>query len=110
METQNHNTKMGLLINAASLRAGSLRKLAKKVHTSPAALIALRNGERPPHYKMNGRLKAAAGENPAKAFIDAVIEDLAGTEDEAEKEAAAAFIAISAMLDAKSAAPALARG
>lgn len=98
------------LIGQATERAGGLRQLGKLIDLNPSTLVAMRKGERPANYRVRAKLRAVLGEHPASAVLAAVTEDLQQSTNATEKEAAAALIAISAMLDAKSNTLALERG
>lgn len=77
-----------LLIDKAIPIAGSQRKLAALLEMEPANLIKMKKGERPANWKVRGKLRAITGEEPARAFVSAMLEDLEKSENEDEKKAA----------------------
>ena len=76
------------LIEKASQVAGSQRKLAALLELNPSNLIEMKQGKRPCNWRVRGKLRAILGEDPARAFIAAMKEDLETSENEDEKKAA----------------------
>ena len=93
-------TSLKELIDQASSIAGSLRKLAGLLEMNPAHLSDMRNGKRPCNWRVRGGLRAITGEDPARAFMAAIAEDLAASEKPDEKKAAESFAAILAAFPA----------
>lgn len=89
--------ELNLLITKASKIAGSLRKLATMLEMNPAHLSDMKNGRRPANWKVRGKLRVILGEDPARAFMAAMLEDLEGSQNEEEKKAA---LGLRAALDA----------
>ena len=87
-------TSLEILIEQASSVAGGLRKLAALMEMNPSNLIAMRKGERPCTWRTRGKLRAIAGEDPTRAFIAAMAEDLEQSENADEKKAADGFKAM----------------
>ena len=82
------------LIEAASKAAGSQNKLAALLDTTAPTLIQMKKGERPANWRIRGKLRAIVGEDPARAFMAAMAEDLEQSEREDEKKAADGFQAM----------------
>lgn len=82
------------LIEAASKAAGSQNKLAALLDTTAPTLIQMKKGERPANWRIRGKLRAIVGEDPARAFMAAMAEDLEQSEREDEKKAADGFKAM----------------
>jgi len=76
------------LIEKASEVAGSQRKLAALLEVNPSNLIEMKQGKRPCNWRVRGKMRAILGEDPARAFIAAMKEDLETSENEDEKKAA----------------------
>lgn len=76
------------LIEKASEAAGSQRKLAALLELNPSNLIEMKQGKRPCNWRVRGKMRAILGEDPARAFIAAMKEDLEKSENEDEKKAA----------------------
>ena len=87
-------TSIQALIEDAQTQAGGLRALARTIGTTAPTLIQMRNGDRPANYKVRARLRVVLGEQPARAYIAAVAEDLAESDNAMEKEAAAQLLAV----------------
>lgn len=85
------------LIEQASLIAGSQRKLAALLDVEPSNLIEMKKGRRPCNWRVRGKLRAITGEDPTRAFIAAMAEDL---ENSTNPEEVAAALGFRAMLDA----------
>lgn len=78
-------------IDAAAAIAGSQRKLADLLELDHANLVKIKNGERPCNWRIRGKLRAVLGEDPARAFMEAMAEDLAGSANPDELSAAESF-------------------
>lgn len=76
------------LIEKASEVAGSQRKLAALLELNPSNLIEMKQGKRACNWRVRGKMRAILGEDPARAFIAAMKEDLEFSENEDEKKAA----------------------
>lgn len=76
------------LIEKASEVAGSQRKLAALLELNPSNLIEMKQGKRACNWRVRGKMRAILGEDPARAFIAAMKEDLETSENEDEKKAA----------------------
>lgn len=89
-------TPLGIaeLIEEASKVAGSQTKLAALLDTTGPTLIQMKQGKRPANWRVRGKLRVILGEEPARAFVAAVAEDLASSENEDEKKAADGFEAM----------------
>lgn len=85
------------LIEAAAEVAGSQVKLAALLDTTAPTLIQMKQGKRPCNWRVRGKLRAVLGEDPTHAFMAAMAEDLAQSENADEQIAAAGF---RTMLDA----------
>ena len=79
------------LIDAAAQHVGSLRKLGAILDMNPSNLTEMKQGKRPANWRVRGKLRAILGEEPAHAFMAAMAEDLALSENEDEKKAADGF-------------------
>lgn len=86
------------LIEQAAEIAGSQKKLADLLEIAPANLIQMKQGKRPANWRVRGGLRAILGEEPARAFMAAMAEDLEVSEKADEKKAAEGFKAILAAL------------
>ncbi|MGJ7569625.1 hypothetical protein ACSFBX_03725 [Variovorax sp. RB2P76] len=82
------------LIEAAAEVAGSQVKLAALLDTTAPTLIQMKNGTRPCNWRVRGKLRAVLGEDPTRAFIAAMAEDLEQSENADEKKAADGFKAM----------------
>ena len=82
------------LIDDAGLVAGSLRKLAALLEVSPSNLVEMKKGQRPANWRVRGKMRVILGEEPERAFMEAIAEDLEQSEREDEKKAAEGFRAI----------------
>lgn len=85
------------LIDKAAEIAGSQRKLAAMLEIEHANLVKIKKGERPANWRIRGGLRVILGEDPARAFIAAIAEDLENSEKPDEKKAAQG---LAAMLEA----------
>lgn len=79
------------LIEAAAKVAGSQVKLAALLDTTAPTLIQMKQGKRPCNWRVRGKLRVVLGEDPARAFIAAMAEDLALSENADELSAAEGF-------------------
>ena len=79
------------LIEAAAEIAGSQVKLAAMLDMAAPTLIQMKNGTRPCNWRVRGKLRAVLGEDPTRAFITAMAEDLEQSERADEKSAAEGF-------------------
>ena len=79
------------MIEEASAIAGSQRKLAEQLDVDAASLIQMKQGKRPANWRVRGKLRVILGQDPAHAFVAAMAEDLATSENADEKKAAATF-------------------
>ncbi len=86
--------ELNLLIEKATTIAGSQRKLAALLDMEQANFAKIKKGERPANWRVRGKLRAVLGEDPAHAFMAAMAEDLATSENEDEKKAADGFKAM----------------
>ena len=82
------------LVEAASIEAGSQRKLADLLELNVASLIQMKQGKRPANWRVRGKLRVILGEDPTRAFVAAMAEDLAASENADEKKAADGFKAM----------------
>ncbi|WP_206169267.1 hypothetical protein [Variovorax gossypii] len=82
------------LIDEAAEIAGGLRKLAAALDMNASNLLAMKKGERPCNWRVRGKLRAIVGEDPTRAFIAAMAEDLEASENADEKKAADGFRAM----------------
>ena len=76
------------LIEKATEAAGSQRKLAALLDVHASNLVEMKQGKRPCNWRVRGKMRAILGEDPARAFIAAMKEDLETSENEDEKKAA----------------------
>ena len=90
--------KISQLIERATEKAGSQRKLAKLLEMAGPTLIQMKQGKRPANWRVRGKLRAILGESPEHAFMAAMAEDLEQSENEDEKKAASGFKAMLAAL------------
>lgn len=95
------NAKLNELIEKAALKAGSQNKLAAMLDMEPSNLIKIKKGERPANWRVRGALRAILGEDPARAFMTAMAEDLEQSEQPDEKKAAEGFKSILAAFPAE---------
>ena len=87
-------TEIKPLIEAASLAAGSLRKLAAILEMSPSNLVEMKQGKRPASWRVRGKLRAVLGEDPTHAFMAEMADELDSSENEDEKKAASGLNAM----------------
>lgn len=88
------------LIEQAEAIAGGVRPLARLLDMNASNLLAMKKGERPANWRVRGGLRAIVGEDPARAFMAAMAEDLEKSEKPDEKKAAESFAAILAAFPA----------
>jgi hypothetical protein len=82
------------LIEQAAKVAGSQKKLADLLELAPANLIQMKQGKRPANGRVRGGLRVILGEEPARAFVAAMAEDLEKSEKPDEKKAAESLAAM----------------
>lgn len=82
------------LIERAAEAAGSQRKLAALLEIYPSNLVEMKQGKRPCNWRLRGKMRAILGEDPARAFMSAMTEDLDASENEDEKKAAEGLRAV----------------
>ena len=68
------------------LRVFSQRKLAQLLETTGPTLIQMKQGKRPANWRVRGKLRVILGEDPTRAFVAAMAEDLAASENADEKK------------------------
>lgn len=83
METDN---QIHDLIEAAAEASGSLRKLATALDMNPSNLVEMKQGKRPANWRVRGKLRVILGQDPAHAFVAAMAEDLAASDNADEKK------------------------
>ena len=88
------NDELISLIESAAAIAGSQRKLAAMMDMEHANLAKIKKGERPANWRVRGKLRVILGEDPTHAFVAAMAEDLAASENADEKKAADGFEAM----------------
>ena len=88
------NDELISLIESAAAIAGSQRKLAAMMDMEHANLAKIKKGERPANWRGRGKLRVILGEDPTHAFVAAMAEDLAASENADEKKAADGFEAM----------------
>ncbi len=86
--------QLEFLIDEAAKAAGSLRKLGAVLEVNPSNLIEMKQGKRKANWRIRGGLRAILGEDPARAFMAAMAEDLEGSELPDERKAAEGFQAM----------------
>ena len=82
------------LIESAAEVAGSQRKLAALLEVNPSNLIEMKQGKRACSWRLRGKMRVILGEDPTRAFVAAMAEDLAASENADEKKAADGFQAM----------------
>lgn len=83
--------KINDLIERAAAAAGSQRKLASLLDVHPSNLIEMKQEKRACGWRVRGKMRAILGEEPAHAFMAAMVEDLESSQNEDEKKAADGF-------------------
>lgn len=86
--------ELNLLIEKATSIAGSQARLAEMLELHKSNISQMKQGVRKANWRIRGKLRAIAGEDPAHAFIATMAEDLEGSEDEDEKKAAESLAAM----------------
>ena len=86
--------QLNLLIEQAAKAVGSQTRLAKILGIPKSHISQMKAGTRTATWKVRGSLRAIAGEEPARAFMTAMAEELEHSEKEDEKKAAEGFKAI----------------
>lgn len=74
------------LIEKASEAAGNQTKLAEILGIPKSNLTQMKQGKRNANWRIRGKMRAVLGEDPAHAFMAAMAEDLAQSENEDEKK------------------------
>ncbi|WP_284409223.1 hypothetical protein [Acidovorax sp. SUPP2539] len=82
------------LIERAAEAAGSQRKLAALLDVNPSNLIEMKQGKRACSWRLRGKMRVILGEEPARAFVTSMAEDLSASDNEDEKKAADGFAAM----------------
>lgn len=82
------------LIERAAEAVGSQTRLAEILEIPKSHISQMKAGKRTANWKVRGSLRAIAGEEPARAFMAAMAEDLEQSEKADEKKAAESFKAI----------------
>ncbi|WP_182284071.1 hypothetical protein [Comamonas testosteroni] len=80
--------EINVLIEKAAKAAGSQTRLADIVGIPKSHITQMKQGKRPVNWRVRGKLRAVAGEDPAHAFVASMLEDLNDSENEDEKKAA----------------------
>lgn len=86
-----NTTEIAEMIEKAAEAAGSQRKLAAMLDMTAPTLIQMKQGKRPANWRVRGKLRVILGEDPARAFVAAMAEDLEQSENQDEKKAADGF-------------------
>ncbi|QPS10785.1 hypothetical protein I6G66_12660 [Delftia acidovorans] len=79
------------LIEKASAKAGNQVRLAELLGIPKSHITQMKQGDRPMNWRVRGKLRAILGEDPAHAFMAAMVEDLETSDNEDEKKAANGF-------------------
>ena len=82
------------LIDAAAKKVGSQARLARTLGLLPQNLAEMKHGKRAMNWRLRGHLRATLGEEPTRAFVEAITEDLEKSENPDEQKAAAGFRAM----------------
>ena len=93
--------ELNLLIEKATVIAGSQNKLAKMMEMNPSNLVEMKQGKRRANWRVLGKLRAILGEEPARAFMEEMALELEQSESTDEKKAAEGFRAILAAFPEK---------
>lgn len=83
--------ELNSLIEKASEAVGSQARLAEILGLHKSNLTQMKQGKRAANWRIRGKMRAVLGEDPAHAFMAAMAEDLAQSENEDEKKAAEGF-------------------
>ncbi len=86
--------ELNLLIEKATVIAGSQNKLAKMMEMNPSNLVEMKQGKRRANWRVLGKLRAILGEEPARAFMEEMALEREQSESTDEKKAAEGFRAI----------------
>lgn len=81
------------LIDEASAAAGSQAKLAELLGLHKSHITQMKQG-RSANWRVRGNMRVILGEDPTHAFVAAMAEDLAASENADEKKAADGFEAM----------------
>lgn len=82
------------LITEAAEKVGGQNKLAAILEMDNGNLAKIKKGDRPANWRVRGKLRVILGQDPAHAFVEAMAEELATSDNEDEKKAAAGFEAM----------------
>ena len=82
------------LIDEASAAAGSQAKLAELLGLHKSHITQMKQGTRSANWRVRGNMRVLLGEDPTHAFVAAMAEDLAASENADEKKAADGFEAM----------------
>lgn len=82
------------LIDEASAAAGSQAKLAELLGLHKSHITQMKQGTRSANWRVRGNMRVILGEDPTHAFVAAMAEDLAASENADEKKAADGFEAM----------------
>ena len=82
------------LIDEASAAAGSQAKLAELLGLHKSNITQMKQGLRSANWRVRGNMRVILGEDPTHAFVAAMAEDLAASENADEKKAADGFEAM----------------
>ena len=82
------------LIDEASAAAGSQAKLAELLGLHKSHITQMKQGTRSASWRVRGNMRVSLGEDPTHAFVAAMAEDLATSENADEKKAADGFEAM----------------
>lgn len=82
------------LIDEASAAAGSQAKLAELLGLHKSHITQMKQGTRSASWRVRGNMRVILGEDPTHAFVAAMAEDLAASENADEKKAADGFEAM----------------
>ncbi|AVO48128.1 hypothetical protein C6568_01790 [Melaminivora suipulveris] len=85
---------LNLLIEEASSIVGSQARLAELMGMHKSHITQMKQGTRAASWRVRGKLRAILGEDPTHAFMAAMAEDLAQSENADEKKAADGFQAM----------------
>ena len=82
------------LIEKATAVVGSQKKLAEILDIAAPSLIQMKQGKRPANWRIRGKLRAVLGEDPTRAFMAEMADELESSENEDEKKAASGLNAM----------------
>ena len=85
---------LAALIDEASAAAGSQAKLAELLGLHKSHITQMKQGTRSASWRVRGNMRVILGEDPTHAFVAAMAEDLAASENADEKKAADGFEAM----------------